>query len=135
MAAVLALGAEAVIMGTRLMMTQECPIHAKLKQALCDASELDTLLIMRSLRATHRVWDNAAARKCQEIERTKGDFDEVLSVVTGDKARKIYDEGDLEIGVVSAGQGLGLIHDIPTVKVLFDRIMDHAEHTMTRLVK
>ncbi len=134
-AAVLSLGAGAVIMGTRLLMTKECPVHDNLKQALCNSSELDTMLIMRSIGATHRVWDNAAAQKCLEIEKSNGDFDEVLSVVTGEKARRMYDEGDIEVGVVSAGQGLGLIHDIPTVKELFDRVMDEVEETISELAK
>ena len=132
-AAILSLGAGAVIIGTRLMMTRECPIHDNLKQALCNASELDTMLIMRSIGATHRVWNNAAAQKCLEIEKSNGDFDEVLSIVAGDKARLMYDKGDIEIGVVSAGQGLGLIHDVPTVKDLFDRIMEEARQTVARL--
>jgi len=131
--ACMSLGAEAVIIGTRLMMTKECPIHDNLKQALCKASELDTMLILRSIGATHRVWNNAAAQKCLEIEKSNGDFDEVLSVVTGDKARKMYDEGDIDVGVVSAGQGLGLIHDVPTVKELFDRIMEEAGQTVAML--
>ncbi len=134
-AAVMSLGAGAVIMGTRLMMTKECPIHDNLKKALCNSSELDTMLIMRSIGATHRVWNNAAAQKCLEIEKSKGDFDEVLSVVAGDKARKMYDDGDIEVGVVSAGQGLGLIHDIPSVKELFDRVMEEAEQTIYSLTK
>ncbi len=134
-AAILSLGADAVIMGTRLLMTKECLIHDNLKQALCNASELDTMLIMRSIGATHRVWNNAAAQKCLEIEKSNGDFDEVLSVVAGEKARKMYDEGDIEIGVLSAGQGLGLIHDIPTVQELFDRIMEEAGQIVTTLTK
>ena len=133
--AILSLGAGAVIIGTRLMMTRECPIHDNLKQALCNASELDTMLIMRSIGATHRVWNNAAAQKCLEIEKSNGDFDEVLSIVAGDKARLMYDKGDIEVGVVSAGQGLGLIHDIPTVKDLFDRIMEEASQTVVRLAE
>lgn len=132
-AAILSLGAGAVIIGTRLMMTRECPIHDNLKQALCNASELDTMLIMRSIGATHRVWNNAAAQKCLAIEKSNGDFDEVLSIVAGDKARLMYDKGDIEVGVVSAGQGLGLIHDIPTVKELFDRIMEEARQTVAGL--
>ncbi len=132
-AAILSLGAGAVIIGTRLIMTRECPIHDNLKQALCNASELDTMLIMRSIGAIHRVWNNAAAQKCLEIEKSNGDFDEVLSIVAGDKARLMYDEGDIEVGVVSAGQGLGLIHDVPTVKELFDRIMEEARQTVAKL--
>lgn len=132
-AAILALGAGAVIIGTRLMLTKECPIHDNLKQALCNATELDTMLIMRSIGSTHRVWNNAAAQKCLEIETAKGSFEEVLSVVAGDKARRMYDEGDIDLGVISLGQGVGLIHDIPTVKELFDTMMDEAKQSVARL--
>ncbi|MDY6825133.1 MAG: nitronate monooxygenase [Thermodesulfobacteriota bacterium] len=125
--ALLALGAQGVIMGTRMMMTKECPIHDDLKQALINASELDTMLIMRSIGATHRVWTNAAAKKCAEIEEKGGSFDEVLSVVTGQKARQMYDTGDVDAGVISCGQGVGLVHDLPTVRELFDHIVSQAE--------
>jgi nitronate monooxygenase len=125
--AVLALGAQGVIMGTRLMATKECPIHDNLKQALLGACELDTMLIMRSIGATHRVWANAAAQKCAAIEKDGGSFEEVLSVVAGDKARQMYANGDINVGVISCGQGVGLVHDIPTVEELFQRIMTEAE--------
>ena len=133
-AAVLSLGAGAVIIGTRLLVTKECPIHENLKQALSNASELDTMLIMRSIGATHRVWNNAAAQKCFEIEKNKGSFDEVLSIVTGEKARKMYNEGDIDVGVISCGQGIGMIHDIPSVKDLFDTMMKDAEQQLSGLL-
>ena len=134
-AAVLSLGAGAVIMGTRLLMTKECPIHDNVKQALSDASELDTMLIMRSIGATHRVWNNAAAQKCLEIEQNNGSFDEVLSIVTGDKARQMFDKGNTDVGVISCGQGIGLIHDIPSVKDLFDTLMEDVEKIVSQLVQ
>jgi nitronate monooxygenase len=81
--ALLALGAEGVITGARLLLTREAPIHEKLKQALISADELDTVLIMRSIGATHRVWNNAAAKKCIELEARKAELSEVLSVVAG----------------------------------------------------
>jgi nitronate monooxygenase len=132
-AAILSLGAAGVIMGTRLMLTEECPIHGNLKQALLQATELDTMLIMRSLGATHRVWNNSAANKCAEKESSAADLEEILSIVAGDNARKMYREGDLDAGVISIGQGIGLIHEIPTVKDLLDRIMGQAEETVRRL--
>lgn len=132
-AAILSLGAAGVIMGTRLMLTRECPIHENLKQALLKATELDTMLIMRSLGATHRVWNNSAANKCLEKETSAADLSEILSIVAGDNARKMYQEGDLDAGVISIGQGIGLIHEIPTIKDLFDRIMEQAEQTVRRL--
>ncbi len=132
-AAILSLGAAGVIMGTRLMLTKECPIHDNLKQALLKATELDTMLIMRSLGATHRVWNNSAANKCLEKESSAADLADILSIVAGDNARKMYREGDLDAGVISIGQGIGLIHEIPTIKDLFDRMMEQAEETVRRL--
>jgi nitronate monooxygenase len=131
--AILALGAQAAIMGTRLLTTKECPIHQNLKDALVNATELDTMLIMRSIGATHRVWANAAAKKCAEIEAAKGTFNEVINIVAGDKARQMYKDGDVTAGVVSCGQGVGLCKDVPSVKDLFDRIMAEAAETVKGL--
>ena len=131
--AILALGADGVIIGTRLLTTVECPIHDNLKQALMQASELDTMLVMRSIGATHRVWTNAAAKRCAEIENDGAHLQEVLSIVAGDKARQMYKEGDLDAGIIAMGQGAGLINDIPTIKELFDRIMNEANQSLDRL--
>ena len=130
--AVLALGAEGVIIGTRILATKEAPIHDKLKQALVQASELDTMLIMRSIHATHRVWANAAARKCAELEAANADPVEIFDVVGGAKTKVMYEEGDLDAGVISCGQGIGLAHDIPSMQELFDRMMGEAEGVVNR---
>ena len=132
MLAVLALGAEGVIVGTRILATKEAPIHENLKQALVKASELDTMLIMRSIHATHRVWTNAAARKCAELEAQNADPMEIFDVVGGAKTKVMYDEGDLDAGVISCGQGVGLTHDIPSMQELFDRMMGEAEGVVNR---
>lgn len=133
--AVLALGAQGVIIGTRLLATKEAPIHKDLKQALVQASELDTMLIMRSMGATHRVWSNAAAKKCSELEANKAELPEILKVVAGEKAKIMYDQGDLDAGIIACGQGVGLAHDIPTVKELFDRILAEASETAKNLAE
>lgn len=133
-AAVLALGAEAVIIGTRIMATRECPVHDNLKKALVDAVETDTVLIMRSVNATHRVWHNEAAQRVLELEAGQaGDPSEIFQVAAGEKAKRMYDDGELDVGVVSCGQGVGLVHDIPTVKEFFDRTMKEAESIVARL--
>lgn len=124
--AVLVLGAQGVIIGTRLLVTQEAPIHENLKKALVDASELDTMLVMRSIGATHRVWANAAAKKVADLEADKAGLPEILSIATGEKAKMMYDKGDLDTGMISCGQGVGIVHDIPTVQELFDRIISEA---------
>jgi nitronate monooxygenase len=124
--AALALGAQGVIIGTRLLATQEAPIHPRVKEALVEASELDTMLILRSLGATHRAWINAAAKKCVELETAQADVAEILKVVAGEHAKRLYDTGDLDAGILPCGQGIGLVHDIPTIKELFDRIVKEA---------
>jgi nitronate monooxygenase len=124
---VLALGAQGVIIGTRLMTTEECPIHEKLKNALVKATELDTTLVMRSINATHRVWTNDAAQRCQDQEACNAPLEDILNIVSGENAKRMYDEGELEAGIISCGQGVGLCHDIPTVKQLFDRIIGQAK--------
>jgi len=131
--AVLALGAQGVIIGTRLLATQEAPIHENLKKALIQASELDTMLIMRSIGATHRVWVNTAANKCAELEAGQADLDEILKVVAGERAKMMYEEGNLDVGIISCGQGVGMVHDIPTVKELFDGIIAQATDMAKRL--
>jgi len=131
--AVLALGAQGVIIGTRLLATREAPIHDNLKQALLQANELDTMLIMRSIGATHRVWANTAAKKCAELEAGRAELPEILNIVGGEKARIMYEKGDLDAGVISCGQCVGLANDIPTVKELFDRIISEAEHRLKAL--
>jgi NAD(P)H-dependent flavin oxidoreductase YrpB (nitropropane dioxygenase family) len=130
--AVLSLGAEAVIIGTRLLATKECPIHDRLKQALLNATELDTMIIMKTI-AAHRVWINAAATRCAEAEATDAGFEELIKIASGESARKVYFEGDLDAGIVPCGQGIGQVHDIPTVKDLFDGIMAQAAEVATGL--
>lgn len=130
--AVLSLGAEGVIMGTRLLVTQESPLHMNLKEALIKATELDTMVIMRSVGA-HRVWINEAARKCIEIESSGADFEQILNIVSGENSRRTYYEGELDRGVVPCGQGIGQVHDIPTVKQLFDGMMKQASDIIAKL--
>ncbi|MFW9941898.1 MAG: NAD(P)H-dependent flavin oxidoreductase [Promethearchaeota archaeon] len=134
-AAVLALGAEGAIMGTRMMATKECPLHDNLKNAFVQAAETDTHLVMRSIRNTHRVWRNKAAEKIIELEAKKAGLQEIIQVASGQNALKMYREGDIDAGMVSCGQGVGLVKDIPTVKELLDRIMKEAEEVINRLHK
>ena len=132
--AALALGAEGINMGTRFIATQEAPVHEKVKQAIVDASELDTRLVMRPLRNTERVLRNAAVDRLLEKERTLGanlKFEDIIDEVAGVYPR-IMLEGDMEAGAWSCGMVAGLIHDIPTVKELIDRIMREAEGIIYR---
>lgn len=128
----LALGADAMNMGTRFCATQEAPLHDNVKQALVGASERDTSLVMRTLRNTERVLNNDTVTKVLEIE-AKGNtkIEDIAPYVSGLAGKKMFEEGDMSSAVMSAGQIIGLIHDIPTVQELFDRIIGEAEQIIS----
>jgi nitronate monooxygenase len=126
--AALALGADAMNMGTRFVATQEAPVHNNVKQALVEHNERDTRLIMRTLRNTERVMHNAAVDKVLAIEE-KGNtrIEELIPYVAGQVGKAMLEEGHLDKGTLAAGQCMGLVRDIPTCRELLDRIMAEAQ--------
>lgn len=134
-AAAFGLGAEGVIMGTRMMATKECPIHDNLKQAFVEAAETDTVLALRSVGNTHRFWNNKTIQKCLELEAQGAPLFQIIQVVSGEKSAEMYRDGDIHHGAVACGQGVGLVKDIPTVKELLDRMMKEAEEVISKLGK
>jgi len=132
--AAMALGADGMNMGTRFMATKDAPIHQNVKDALVKATELDTRLVMRPLRNTERVLNNAGVTKILEKEKQLGagiKFEDIIEEVAGVYPR-IMKDGDMDAGAWSCGMVAGLIHDIPTVKELIDRIMREAEEIITK---
>jgi NADH:quinone reductase (non-electrogenic) len=126
--AALSMGAEGINMGTRFVATVEAPVHDNVKQAIVDASELDTRLVMRPLRNTGRVLNNAGVERILAKERELGStirFEDVLDEVAGVYPRVMY-KGEMDAGAWSCGMVAGLIHDVPTVAALMDRIMAEA---------
>ncbi len=132
--AALALGADGMNMGTRFVATQETPIHPAIKQAILDHDETDTALIMRTLRNTERVLDNETARKVLEIESTgSATIDDLIPYVSGRRGlQEVVRHGNVDGGTMAVGQVMGLIHDIPTVAELIERIMMEAEDLISR---
>jgi nitronate monooxygenase len=124
--AALALGADGVNMGTRFLCTVESPVHLRVKQHIVAGDERSTDLIFRTFRNTARVARNEISQKVLEIERGGGKFEDVRALVAGTRGRKVYELGDTDFGVWSASMAQGLIHDIPTVKELVDRIIREA---------
>jgi len=127
--AALSLGADGINMGTRFMATQEAPCHQNVKEALLEATELDTRLVMRPLRNTERVLNNSAAQKLLEKEVNLGDsikIDDVLDQVAGVYPKVMLD-GEMEAGVWSCGMVVGLINDIHSCKELIERTMTEAK--------
>jgi len=124
MAAAMVLGAEGINMGTRFYVTQEAPVHDNIKQAMVKGSERDTALLFRTLKNTARVYRNAIADQVREIERQPGaTFEDVRPLVVGTRGRAALASGDIDGGVISAGQCIGLINDVPTCAELINRMV------------
>jgi nitronate monooxygenase len=137
MAAAFALGAEGINMGTRFVATQEAPVHSNIKQAIVDADERQTALILRSLNNTARVFKNAVAKDVLTIEAQPGvtDFSAIQPLVAGSRGhRKVVIEGDVDGGIWAAGMVIGLINDIPTCQALLQRIVAEAREAAEQRV-
>lgn len=134
LAAALALGAEGVNMGTRFMCTIEAPIHVNIKRAIVEAQETDTELVLRRWRNTSRLFGNTVAKEAVRVEResTSGKFEDVAPFVSGKRGRQVFLNGDVDYGVWTAGQVIGLIHDIPSCGELLERIEREAEETLDK---
>jgi|TARA_Y100000310_G_scaffold194337_1_gene194316 nitronate monooxygenase len=126
--AALALGADGINMGTRFIATEEAPVHQNVKDALINASELDTRLIMRPLRNTERVLVNPVVEQIVEIEKEKGADMTIgdIAELVGGGYPKIMQEGEMD-GAWSCGMVAGLIHDIPTCQELIGGMVSEAE--------
>ncbi len=131
--AALVLGAEGVNMGTRFMATQESPAHPKVKEWLIQASERDTILINRSLRNTMRALKNPISEKVAEMEKRGTTIEELAPFISGHKGKKLLDTGVLDAGIITAGQIVGLVRDIPTAKDVIDRIIQEAVEVVSRI--
>ncbi|MBT3371882.1 MAG: nitronate monooxygenase [Rhodospirillaceae bacterium] len=128
--AALALGADGINMGSRFMATQEAPIHNNVKQAMVDADELNTQLMNRTLRNTSRVFKNEVAGQVVAVEREKGadlTIEDLAPYLSGQRGKVVFEDGDVDHGVWSAGMVVGLINDIPTCAELVSRIVGEAE--------
>ncbi len=133
--AALALGADGINMGSRFMCTKEAPVHQNVKQAMVDASELQTQLTNRTLRNTSRVFKNEVAGKVVEIEREKGPdlkIEDLAEYLSGKRGKVVFEDGDVDHGIWSAGMVVGLINDIPSCAELVSRIVAEAEDIIAK---
>jgi nitronate monooxygenase len=131
--AALALGAEGVMMGTRLLVTRECPIHENVKHALIAATELDTIPILGVVHNQLRVWRNEAALKAQELEDDHASVDEIIQVAAGANTKRLLEDGDVNAGVLACSQSVGVITEIHTVSEVIGGMVEEAHAIRARL--
>ncbi|HJV87764.1 MAG TPA: nitronate monooxygenase family protein [Noviherbaspirillum sp.] len=125
MAAALVLGAEGVNMGTRFCVTKEAPLHDNIKQALVKATERETTLIFRTLHNTGRVLKTPVSEQVVAMERRPGGctFEDIRPLVAGQRGRLALETGDMDAGLVWAGEVIGLIDDVPSCAELIERMV------------
>ena len=127
--AALALGGEAIVMGTRFMATKEAGVHQNVKDKMTEADELSTNLMFRTMHNTARVFKNSVSNEVVEIESTgKATFEDVKDLVAGQRGRVVFEEGDLEHGIWSAGISVARVKDIPTCEEMMFRLVSDAKN-------
>ena len=132
-AAALSLGAEGVVIGTRLMATEECWAHQNLKQWMINAEATDTLIVERSVRSAGRFMKNEPAWNLLGLESRNPPMEELLPIIGGTQTRQLFETGDLDCAISACGQVVGLIHDVVPVKVVIDRMVNGAREILKRI--
>lgn len=125
----LALGAEGIVMGTRFMAVKESIIHQNVKEWMVHADEYQTVIVQKSIKSPNRVALNAVSKEVLEKEKEGATLEELLPLITGKRASKVLLEGDIDGGLMSCGQAVGLIKDVPTTKELIERMMKEAKES------
>ena len=129
----LAMGAEAVLMGTAFMISRECKIHQNIKDRLIETKETDTALLLTTIMNPIRCMKNKLADECLAIEAEGADFEKIITTVSGGKGQIAYDSGDPDGAPIACGQIAGLIDEVKSVRQVIDDILTEADELLNRL--
>jgi nitronate monooxygenase len=132
-AAALALGAEAVLMGTRFAVTAESPMHGNIKQRYVECTELDTDIIMRSIRNPLRCYRNRATGEVLRLEEQGAGLPEILALVGGKVGRAAYDAGDADGAPFPCSLAASLIDGVRPIREVVDGIITDAHRIVSRM--
>merc|ERR1711879_360807 len=130
-AAALTMGASGVQMGTRFYASEECVAHINAKQAIVNASELDSRVTGTLHNHEVRILSNKLSQKYIEDEKNGASESELINLVTG-TSRKAPVDGDVEWGAVQAGQSLTVITGVETCATIIERLMGEARETLKK---
>ncbi len=135
--AALSMGASGVVLGTRLLVSEELNTHPDYKAAIAQATERDTALTMQSVRNTVRSLANETTKAVARMEAENPDITiaDLMPLVSGKIGRKAYQTGDVSHGLLSAGHALGLTNAVAPMAEIINQIEEEAETAMARLDK
>ena len=115
------------------MLTRESGLHPNVKQRMLAATERDTVMVGRSIRDSSRVLRNRLAEEVLALEKSgHATHDEVLPMIRAERWLDADARGDVEDGAFPAGMTVGIIHDLPTVAAVIERIVEDAERIITQ---
>jgi nitronate monooxygenase len=136
LAAALVLGAEGMMMATRFLATKDCGVHPNIYKVLIERNETETALGLKKLLSSFglqvRALRNDIVKRIEEIEERDGDFSELFPLISGDRAKQVWQDGNAEEALLTVGQSVGRIRDIPTVAELIERIAAEAEDALRK---
>lgn len=133
LAAALALGCEGVVMGTRLVATDECPVSMNHKQWVIDHTEKDTVITQQTIGSANRVANNMAAKLTLEMEKRGTTIEELIDVISGKRGKMAYETGDVDGAIFALGPAMGLVHEIKPVGEVLDGMVEEAESILKKL--
>ena len=125
-AAAMMLGAEAVQMGTRFCVSNECVIHENYKERILKAKDIDSEVTGRTHGHPVRGLRNRMTREYLKLENAGASFEELEKLTLGG-LRKAVVEGDTDNGSVLAGQIAGMVNRRQSCQEIIDEIMEQAE--------
>ncbi|HPO46246.1 MAG TPA: nitronate monooxygenase, partial [Spirochaetota bacterium] len=126
LAAALVLGSEGVMMATRFMATKECVVHDNIKNEILRRQEHETTLICKSLNLQGRALKNKVVDEICKVEERGGGFEDLYPLIAGERMKKAWEDGDVDVAPMMVGQSIGLIHDIPTCEELLETMVKEA---------
>lgn len=130
LAAALCLGAEGVMMASRFINTRECQVHQAIKEELIKRQENDTTLIGKSFNLQGRALKNSLTSKVVKLEAEGKSLEEVFPLITGQRVKEAWQNGEVEAAAFMVGQSIGLIKDIPTCEELLTAMVGDAENIL-----
>jgi nitronate monooxygenase len=130
----LAMGADAMLVGSRMLVAKEVWAHQTYKDRVVEATELDNRVVMKIFRDNHRVMDNEAARAVEELEsRGERDYEAYRALVSGASTRRAYETGNLTEGMIDLGPAAAFAKKIEPLEAIIDQLVDEAAAAAGRL--
>ena len=126
LAAIYALGAQGVQVGTLFLSAEECPIPDSYKERLINAIDTDTIVTGRKAKDPVRSLKNPMLLKFAELEEANAPHEELEKLTLGSLSRAVYD-GDMETGSAMAGEIAGMIKNIRPAKQIIEELFNEAE--------